>query len=160
METSNVISTLSEIPVGTIIAWVIVLSSIVSLVVSGLVKLYGIFKRADKMQDDNAEFRKMVEDHDVKLKDIIQMLDIIKNKLDTRDKAELTDMRYQIVRAGEEYVSNGHLTIRQLRVLEEMFQEYHSRQGNGYVTTLMKKVRTLPVIGKLDENDDDIDDED
>ena len=40
-------------------------------------------------------------------------------------------------------------------MLEEMYEKYHNKHGNSYVTTLMRKVRLLPVVGTLDENDDD-----
>lgn len=38
-----------------------------------------------------------------------------------------------------------------------MYSDYRDQyEGNGYVTTLMHKVRDLTVIGKLDENEKDI----
>ena len=98
----------------------------------------------------------MVQKHDQQLIDISSVLACIQNKLEEREKAELKKLRYSIVRAGEEYVSAEKVTIRQLKVLEELFEEYHNTDGNGYVTTLMRKVRALPVIGKLDENEEDI----
>ena len=65
-------------------------------------------------------------------------------------------MRHSIVRAGEEAISNNCITIRQLKALEEMYEEYTNKHGNGYVKTLMVKVRNVRIIGKLDENDEDI----
>ena len=100
----------------------------------------------------------MVKDHDEQLKLINDKLSCIQDNLTKRDKADLKSMRYSIVRAGEEYVSMGKITIRQLRALEELFEDYHDKHGNGYVTTLMRKVRALPVIGRLDEDDNDIED--
>ena len=35
------------------------------------------------------------------------------------------------------------LIIRQLMALKELFEDYHDKHGNGYVTTLMRKVRAL-----------------
>ena len=66
-------------------------------------------------------------------------------------------MRHDIVQAGENAIANESITIRQFRALEELYEVYHDeRHGNGYVSTLMKKVRDLPIIGKLDDNDEDI----
>lgn len=158
MEAKDVIQTLSSIPIGTIIAWVTVIVGIITAIVTGTIKLYKAFEKTHEMKEENLEFRKMVKDHDAQLKLINDKLSCIQDNLTKRDKADLKSMRYSIVRAGEEYVSMGKITIRQLRALEELFEDYHDKHGNGYVTTLMRKVRALPVIGRLDEDDNDIED--
>ncbi len=158
METTDVIQTLSSIPIGTIIAWVTVIVGIITAIVTGTIKLYKAFEKTHEIKEENLEFRKMVKDHDEQLKLINDKLSCIQDNLTKRDKADLKSMRYSIVRAGEEYVSMGKITIRQLRALEELFEDYHDKHGNGYVTTLMRKVRALPVIGRLDEDDNDIED--
>ena len=158
METKDVIQTLSSIPIGTIIAWVTVIAGIITAIVTSTIKLYKAFEKTHEMKEENLEFRKMVKDHDEQLKLINDKLSCIQDNLTKRDKADLKSMRYSIVRAGEEYVSMGKITIRQLRALEELFEDYHDKHGNGYVTTLMRKVRALPVIGRLDEDDNDIED--
>lgn len=156
METSDVIRTLSSIPIGTIIAWGAVIVGIITAIITVTIKLYKIFDKTHKMKEENLEFRQMVKKHEEQLGLINEKLSFIQENLSKRDEIDLKNMRYQIVRAGEEYVSVGQVTIRQLRSLEELFEEYHNRHGNSYVTTLMRKVRSLPVIGKLDENDNDI----
>ena len=156
METSDVIRTLSSIPIGTIIAWGTVIVGIITAIITVTIKLYKIFDKTHKMKEENLEFRQMVKKHEEQLGQINEKLSSIQENLSKRDEIDLKNMRYQIVRAGEEYVSVGQVTIRQLRSLEELFEEYHNRHGNSYVTTLMRKVRSLPVIGKLDENDNDI----
>lgn len=158
MGTKDVIQTLSSIPIGTIIAWVTVIVGIITAIVTGTIKLYKAFEKTHEMKEENLEFRKIVKDHDEQLKLINDKLSCIQDNLTKRDKADLKSMRYSIVRAGEEYVSMGKITIRQLRALEELFEDYHDKHGNGYVTTLMRKVRALPVIGRLDEDDNDIED--
>ena len=156
METSDVIRTISSIPIGTIIAWFAVISGIIAGIVTITIKLYKVFNKAHDLKEENLEFRHMVKKHDEQLNEMNQKLSCIQDNLSKRDEVDLKNMRYQIVRAGEEYVSVGRITIRQLRSLEELFEDYHDKHGNGYVTTLMRKVRSLPVIGKLDENDNDI----
>lgn len=156
METSDVIRTLSSIPIGTVIAWGAVIVGIITAIITVTIKLYKIFDKTHKMKEENLEFRQMVKKHEEQLGLINEKLSSIQENLSKRDEIDLKNMRYQIVRAGEEYVSVGQVTIRQLRSLEELFEEYHNRHGNSYVTTLMRKIRSLPVIGKLDENDNDI----
>ena len=157
MDTKSIIQILCEIPVGTLIAWIAVIGGIVTSIVVGTIKLYKLFEKTHELKEENLEFRNMVKNHDEQLKLIDNKLTCIQANLAKRDEADLKSMRYSIVCAGEEYVSKGSITIRQLRALEEMFEQYHDKcGGNGYATTLMRKVRTLPVIGKLDENDNDI----
>lgn len=156
-QTQTVIETLSLIPVGTIIAWIAVLTGIVFAIVTATIKLYKAFEVTHKLKEDNDEFRKMVLDHDGKLISIAESLEDIKKAMNDREKSELKKLRYSLVRAGEEYVSANQITIRQLRSLEEMYSDYHDQhKGNGYVTTLMRKVRALTVIGELDENEEDV----
>ena len=97
-----------------------------------------------------------MKDHEEEIKTIKEILLDIQNKLDENDKLELKNLRHKIVRAAEEYIANDKITIRQLKALEELFEEYHKRNGNSYVSTLMQKVRLLPVIGELDEDGNDI----
>lgn len=160
MGTAEVIKTLSSIPIGTLIAWITVIVGIIATIVMWTIKLYKAIEKTHEINEENLGFRKMVKDHDAQLKLINEKLSCIQENLSKRDKADLKSMRYSIVRAGEEYISMGKITIRQLKVLEELFEDYHDKHGNGYVTTLMRKVRALPVIGRLDENDNDIEETD
>lgn len=155
METQSVIGLLSSIPVGTIVSWFIVISGIITSIVMGTIKMYKMFEKTHELKEENIEFRNMVVSHDEQLKVISEKLSTIQSCLDLREKAELKKMRYSIVRAGEEYVSLQKITIRQLKSLEEMFEEYHDKHGNGYVTTLMRKVRALPVIDADDDIEND-----
>lgn len=156
MDTKSVVQILYSIPVGTIIAWIAVIGGIITSIVFGTIKLYKAFERTHDLKEENMEFKEMVKNHEEQLNLINEKLTLIQENLAKRDESDVKSMRYSIVCAGEEYVSKGSITIRQLRALEEMFEEYHERHGNGYVTTLMRKVRVLPVIGKLDENDNDL----
>ena len=156
MSKEEILTRLLAIPAGTIIAWVLVIAGIIAAIATCTIKLFKLFENAHKIKEDNDEFINMVRNHDVQLKEIMTKLITIQSCLDNNNKADLKKMRYSIVRAGEEYVTLGRITIRQLKSLEEMFDEYHDRNGNGYVATLMTKIRELPVIGKLDEDDNDI----
>lgn len=157
MNKSDVIEYLSSIQIGTIIAWVLVIAMIVGVIVLGIKKLYKIFEASHKYKAESDAMKKMVQNHEAQLGVISNQLTNIQDSLDRQDKVELKRMRHDIVQAGENALANNSITIRQFRALEELYESYHNeRNGNGYVSTLMKKVRDLPVIGKLDDNDEDI----
>lgn len=157
MNKSDVIEYLSSIQIGTIIAWVLVIAMIVGVIVLGIKKLYKIFEASHKYKAESDAMKKMVQNHEAQLGVISNQLTNIQDSLDRQDKVELKCMRHDIVQAGENALANNSITIRQFRALEELYESYHNeRNGNGYVSTLMKKVRDLPVIGKLDDNDEDI----
>lgn len=156
METKEIVQTLYAVPIGVYITWAIVIIGIITCIITATIKLYKVFERTHEIKEENKEYKKMVSEHDSQLKKMEEVLQSILNKLDEQDKVEFSRLRYSLVRAGEEYVSLGNITIRQLRSLEEMYEKYHSKHGNSYVTTLMNKVRQLPVVGMLDENDNDI----
>lgn len=157
MDKSDVIEYLSSIQIGTIIAWVLVVGMIVGAIAFGLKKLYKIFEASHKYKDESDAMKKMVQNHEVQLGQISNQLTCIQNSLDKQDDIELKRMRHDIVQAGENAIANDSITIRQFRALEELYEVYHDeRHGNGYVSTLMRKVRDLPIIGKLDDNDEDI----
>lgn len=157
MDKSDVIKYLSSIQVGTIIAWVLVIGTIIGVIILGLKKLYKIFEASHKVKDESDALKKLVQDHEEQLNTISKQLTNIQSTLDKQDKVEFKRMRHDIVQAGELAVSNKSITIRQLRALEELYEVYHDeRHGNGYVSTLMNKVRCLPVCGKLNDDDEDI----
>ena len=157
MKTDDITSFLLTIHVGTIIAWFVVISGIITSIVAGTIKLYKLFSSAQKLKNENDEFKNLVKTHDEQLGVIQTSILDIQSKLERQEESEIKKLRYSLIRAMEEYVAKGEITIRQLKSLEENFEEYHSRHQNGYVTTMMRKVRTLPIIGKLDENGTDID---
>ena len=95
----------------------------------------------------------------IEKKGIWDKLDAIIEKLDKQDNSNFIKLRHDIVQAGEDAIEKGSLTIRRLSSLEEMYDEYVSTyNGNSYVQTLMVKVRALPVVGKLNEHGEDIED--
>lgn len=157
MSTDEIIQLLESIPLGTYISIYAVIAAIVGAVSSGIIYLYKIFEKTKNIKDENDSFKALVVKHDKQLSTILESINKINQHLEEKNKSDLKKLRHSIVRAGEEAISNGCLTIRQLRSLEELYDEYeHKYNANGYVKTLMKKVRNVKVIGQLDENDDDI----
>lgn len=156
MDTKEVVQTLLAIPIGTIIAWVTIIFTIIAGIITATIKLYKLIDKTRIVKEENDEFKNMVKEHDKLLKSIKEDLAEMKEKQADRDRADFIKLKSSIVIAAEEYVSKGEITIRQLKSLEESYDEYHKSHGNSYVTTLMYKVRELPVIGALDENGEDI----
>jgi len=155
-------NTLSKIPVGTIVSWIILITIIITGFSMFIIKLYKIFEKSKSIRDENDEYRTLVKKHDEALELIRQELKCIMNEQNETKKRELKKLRHSIVRSGEEAISNNCITIRRLKSLEELYDDYTSfkdengKQANGYVRSLMVKVRRLKVIGKLDENNEDI----
>lgn len=161
MDTNSVWSLLSEIPIGTIVAWVIVIATIVGVFCTGAIKLYKLFTKYREMKDESNELKETVQRLDGQFGNIVEKLDKVIEKLDEQDAQSRIELRHSIVRAGEEALINGSITIRQFKALHEMYSTYHKpdkngKVGNGYVTTLMEKVDKLPIVGRLNENDEDI----
>ena len=48
---------------------------------------------------------------------------------------------------GEKYLSQGYITIEQLKIFTKMHEIYKSLGGNGYHKTLMAKIESLPIKG-------------
>ena len=157
MNTDDVINILSSISIGTIISWIMVIASIIGSIGFLCIKVYKAFEKSQQIKDENDLFKNMVKDHDTQLKTIIEKLDNISLSMEEHNRLNLKNLRHSIVRAGEEAISDGEISIRKLKSLEEMYDEYSNKyHANGYVKTLMNKVRQLEVIGALDENDEDI----
>ena len=123
-----------------------------------IAKLEETETKFDKREHSHWEESKMIkEQYDSRISNVTDKLDIILEKLDRQDQLDLKKLRHSIVRAGEESIEKGKITIRALKSLEEMYEEYSTNyHANSYVTTLMDKVRILPVIGKLNEHGEDI----
>ena len=160
METNDVIKLLSSIPIGTIISWFCVIVAIIGGLSAGIIKLYKWFMKFQKTKEENDAFKQLVKKHDEQLTQISESLNNITSILEEEKKSDLKKLRHSIIRAGEEAIEMGKITIRQLRSLSELYEDYKDKyHANGYVKSLMAKVDKLPVIGKLDENDEDIEDD-
>ncbi len=105
------------------------------------------------------ESKQIRNNYDSRFVNFNDKLDKIIEQLEKKDSLDFKKLRHSIVQAGESYIEKGQITIRQLKTLEDMFEEYTTNyNGNSYVSTLMTKVRMLPVIGKLNEKGEDIED--
>lgn len=152
MDSNSVWEFLSSIPIGTIIAWIIVIFTIIALICTGTIKLYQVFAKYTKLKDENEEQKKLLKKHDEVLNEVNDSLKKINLSLEEQKEVNLKQIRYAIVHTCDDAISDGKISAGKLRSLEEMYQEYVDIfHGNGYVKTLVFKVRDLPVYGKLDE---------
>ena len=152
LETKEIWSFLSGIPIGTVIAWIIVISTIASTLCAGTIKLYKLFIKYKEAQDKDEKQQKIIDSHDDTLKEICKCLEDIKASLEEQKDVNLKQLRHTIVHTCEDSLEKGEISINKLQSLEEMFDEYTDIfHANGYVKTLVMRVRKLPIRGKLEE---------
>ena len=152
MDTKSVWDLLSSISIGTAIAWITVVFAIVAFICTGTIKTYQLFEKYKEAKDKTEKQESVIESHDNTLKDINNTLQEIKESLDEQKEVNLKQIRHTIVHTCEEALEKGQISINKLRSLEEMYEEYVGIfHGNGYVKTLVIKVRKLKVVGKLDD---------
>ena len=152
MDTKSVWDLLSSITLGTVIAWITVVFAIAAFFCTGAIKVYELFTKYKEAKDKNEKQETVIENHDSTLKEIEKTLLEIKNSLDEQKEVNLKQVRHTIVHTCEEALEKGEISINKLRSLEEMYEEYvEIFHGNGYVKTLVYKVRKLKVVGNLDE---------
>lgn len=152
MDNQSAIDTLSSISVGQIIAWFSVISAIITAICTGTIKLYKVFAKYREAKDKNEKQEKVIESHETTLKEIDKTLQEIKKSLEEQKDVNLKQVRHTIVHTCEDALDRGEISINKLRSLEEMYEEYIDIfHGNGYVKTLVEKVRQLKVVGKVDD---------
>lgn len=152
MDTKSVWDLLSSISIGTAIAWITVVFAIIAFISTGTVKTYQLFEKYKKAKDKNENQETVIQSHDNTLKEIEKALLEIKDSLNEQKEVNLKQIRHTIVHTCEESLEKGEISINKLRSLEEMYEEYvEVFHGNGYVKTLVYKVRKLKVVGKLDD---------
>lgn len=152
MDTQSIWDLLSSIPIGTIVAWIVVICAIITVLCTGSIKLYKVFTKYKEMKDKDLKQTEVIINHDNTLREIEKSLQSINKSLKEQKEVNLKQIRHTIVHTCEEALEKGEISINKLRSLEEMYEEYvEIFHGNGYVKTLMERVRKLPIVGKLDD---------
>lgn len=147
MDTKSIWGILASIPIGTIVAWVIVIAAIISALCTVVIKLYKAFDKTHKLKEENNNFKILVEEHTRQLTGFECTLNDIKKALDEQRDVNLKQIRHEIVNSCEIALKNNCITTSSLCSLEEMYEEYKNIfHGNGYVKTLIEKVRKLKVL--------------
>ena len=128
------------------------ISAIITAICTGTIKLYKVFTKYREAKDKNEKQEKIIESHETTLKEIDKTLQEIKKSLEEQKDVNLKQVRHTIVHTCEDALDRGEISINKLRSLEEMYEEYIDIfHGNGYVKTLVEKVRQLKVVGKVDD---------
>lgn len=152
MDTKSVWDLLSSIPIGTIVAWIVVICAIITALCTGTIKLYKIFTKYKEMKDKDKKQTEVIENHEKILCEIDKSLKTMNKSLDEQKEVNLKQIRHTIVHTCEDALEKGEISINKLRSLEEMYDEYVDIfHGNGYVKTLVMRVRKLKIVGKLDD---------
>lgn len=152
MDTQSIWDLLSSIPIGIIVAWIVVICAIITILCTGAIKLYKVFTKYKEMKDKDLKQTEVIINHDNTLREIEKSLQSINKSLEEQKEVNLKQIRHTIVHTCEEALEKGEISINKLRSLEEMYEEYvEIFHGNGYVKTLMERVRKLPIVGKLDD---------
>ena len=152
MDTKSVWDFLSKISVGQIVAWTSVLITIITAICTGTIKLYKVFTKYEEIKRKDREEQKIIENHDAILKKIEDILKDIQASLAEQKEVNLKQIRYTIVHTCEDALEKGEISSSKLNSLEEMYEEYVDIfHGNGYVKTLITKVRKeVKIVGKYD----------
>lgn len=149
MDTQPVWDSLSSFSVGQVVAWIIVIGTILSALCAGTIKLYKVFTKYRDMKDKEQKQETIIATHDNTLNEIKNSLQDIKNSLNEQKDVNLKQLRHTIVQTCEDCLEKGEISINRLRSLEEMYSEYVDIfHANGYVKILVERVRTLRIVGR------------
>ena len=153
---------LSAIPVGTIVSWIVLISIIIGVFSAIVINLYKVFEKSRTIKEENDEYKSLVKKHDETLEEIKEELKHIRTEQKEAKQRELKRLRHSIFKAGDEAISDNHITIRKIKSLEELYEDYvtftddNGKPANGYVKSLMARVRNVEIIDELDENNEGI----
>lgn len=156
--TQTVWDFLSNIPIGTIVAWVIVICAIIGFLCGLAVKLYKVFSKYREVKDENEKFKQASKTHDEKIDKLSEKLDKVYSEIEMQKQMNYKQIRHSIVRACDEAIRTKRISPSKYKSLMEMYDEYvivfADMKPNGYVHKLVDRVsdpNEVTIIGKLDE---------
>lgn len=156
MDAMSVWKVLADIKIGSLFAWTIVLIAIITTTIRGIKSIYSFITKYNEMKEINERQAKMLQEHEKTFNDINENLKKINISLDQQKDINLKYTRHIIVDACYAALLRKNIQIEQLASLEEMYNEYVTVfNGNSYVSNLVKRVRDLPIVGVLEEHDED-----
>lgn len=147
MDTQSVWDVLSAIPIGTIVAWVVVIFAIITAICTAAVKLYKVFTKYKELKDRNEKQVAQIERHEELLKDIQSSLDSIQKTISEEKEVQGRGLRHDITKRCNKAIEDGHITLSMLKSIDEMFDDYDKvYKQNHWVHQLVDKVHTLNII--------------
>lgn len=157
MSTTSIWSLLAEIKIGTLFAWTVVIISIIAATIKGIKSVYAFISKYNDLKENNEKQTAMLKDHEDTLKQINDNLNKISKSLDEQKEINLKYVRHIIVEACHAAIVAKGISLEKLASIEEMYEEYvNVFHGNSYVSGLVKRVRTLPMIDLEDDKNDSI----
>lgn len=130
-------------------AWISVICAIIAAICTAAIKLYNIFEKYKKSKDKTAKQEEVIAQHNEAFAEIRAQLKSISEALNEQKEVNLKQVRHTIVHTCEDALERGEMSTNKLQSLEEMYEEYTDLfHGNGYVKTLMTRVRKeVKIIG-------------
>lgn len=155
MSANDVWEFLSELQVGTIVAWIIVITSIFGVAVKINKKFLTIIDKyhstqeereqiINKLDEQNEKFSKAIGDLSDSVKELDGRLDQIQNDLRIQEGVNLKQIRNNIITICDDAITNKHISERKYQLLTEMNDEYTDVfHANGYVADSVEKVKLI-----------------
>lgn len=136
----------ANLTVGEVIAWGAAIAGIIGGVVTITIRLYKVFGKYRDMQEEKESLYKRLDNFDQTQKKIVEKIDEMQTSINNQSEINYKQLKFFIVQGCTEAIRDGFITAERLKALEEMFDEYQTvYHGNGYVKTLMIKVRGLSI---------------
>ena len=155
MSADDVWSILSEIQVGTIAAWAVVMTSIIGVAIKfsqNFLKLVDKYHSTQeerkeiiaKLDEQNEKFTKAISDLADSVANLDKRLDTIQDGLHVQEEVNLKQIRNDIITICDEAIINERISERKYQLLIELFEEYTTVfHGNGYVADSVEKVKSI-----------------
>ena len=105
----------SSISFGTVVAWILGISVIITALCTGTIKLYKLFTKYKEAKDREQEQEDIIKSHDATLQDIDKTLREIKVSLEEQKEVNLKQIRHTIVHTCEDALDKGEISINKLR---------------------------------------------
>lgn len=152
MDTNSIWQMLSSFTVGSVIAWIVVIGTIITVLIAGAVKLFKFFTKINELKEKNEAQREKIEQHDETLKNIQETLNEMMLMLNDQKEINFDQMKYTISHGCTLALAKGEISAECYKSLEEMFDKYkHVFHGNGYVENIMKKMRKeVKIVGEIE----------
>ncbi len=153
MEVTSIWQMLSDIKIGTLIAWTMVIIAIFTTVARVIKNAYASISKYKEMKEMNEHQSKTLDEHEKYFKEIKESLEKIDKSLAEQKTINLKYTRHILVDGCCAAIVAGNIQNEQLASLEEIYEEYRTVfNGNAYVGGLMERVRALPIVLSKDED--------
>lgn len=152
MEVTSIWQMLSDIKIGALVAWAIVIIAIFGTVVRGIKNVYAFISKYKEIREQNEHQTQTLNEHEKNFAEIKDSLAKISKSLDEQKTINLKYTRHVLVDGCCAAIVSGSIQNEQLASLEEIYEEYRTVfNGNAYVGGLMERVRALPIILNKDD---------